>query len=245
MKKLLFFLFLVLTASTQAQTYKQSQELLSQETARLEKRLSQVKDSLYYLEVIVGGRINEISAQAKPSNAAKAELQKLKKLKYFFINDSVMFHEEKNNLETALRTLKRTDLLKTVYQAKKDSTSTIPERMSNYEYNQRLRSLAFKTLEKYSGESIETQGFEGLLVNYKIGRNEIINFIITRTDVAGFPVNSYSLEPQSNLFVKLLPGTYRIDVIYGSITGQKVVKVDPTKKDYVDKQWVYWFATAM
>lgn len=240
MKKILFVLFgaLLISIGAQAQTYSQNQNLVNSENIKLEKRLEEVKNRIYYLEVSLNQRIEEINGSANYS-LQKKELNKLEKEKKFAPEDLESLNTEKANLESAISKLKKTGLDGTEYRTESDKKSNLPEQMSQREFNRRSRTQVVKLSDGEAGIN-GPKKFEGLIINDKMGRGETASFYITRIDIKGVPTESVSLGPGNQKLWSLYAGTYEARIICGAYNTSFIFHVDPRVKNWFEGQEVYW-----
>jgi len=187
-------------------------------------------------------------AQAQTYQKARQDLDsRIKKLEQLKDKKGIT-NKEKSMIDSTLLVLKSLTLSSDeIYSQKelsKGISADVPQKMSRREYARRYRSLMYQTSEKISQQSgeIKSQGFKGLLVNYKTGLNEIAIFTISRVDVKGLPPTVIALNPKERLSWSLLPGNYQVLIVCGDYRGLRYFQVNPEMIKHFDGQSVYWFA---
>jgi hypothetical protein len=231
MKKLvLIFVVALFSCNTQAQTFTQTQERVSAETAKLEKRLSEIKDRIFYLEVTVPNKMKK--------SKTLSELRELEKEDYFSKDETVRLRSEMDQIKKSLAEVTKTGLEGVEYRTEADMKSNLPERMNQREYGQRVRANNLKS---------ETSGqmYEGVMVNYKMGQGEIANIFIYRNYVSGLPpVLKATLLPGQREKDLLPAGDYIAIVSCGPVTEQYTFSVGPhagnKKFEGVKTGWAVW-----
>ena len=160
-------------------------------------------------------------AKAQTYQRARQDLDlRIKKLEQLK-NKKETTDKEKSMIDSTLSVLKELVLSGDEIYSKKELSQAInldvPKKMSHREYARRYRSLMYQTSEKIiqQSDSIQNQGFKGLLVNYKTGPNELAIFTIARTDVKGLSPAVISLNPKERLPWSLLPGNYQVLIVCG------------------------------
>ena len=187
-------------------------------------------------------------AKAQTYQRARQDLDlRIKKLEQLK-NKKETTDKEKSMIDSTLSVLKELVLSGDEIYSKKELSQAInldvPKKMSHREYARRYRSLMYQTSEKIiqQSDSIQNQGFKGLLVNYKTGPNELAIFTIARTDVKGLSPAVISLNPKERLPWSLLPGNYQVLIVCGDYRAIRYFQVNPENIKYFDGQPVYWFA---
>lgn len=186
----------------------------------------------------------EAQTYQKARENLDSRIKKLEQLK----NKKGTTEKEKSMIDSTLLILKDLSLFGDEIYSKKELSRGInldvPKEMSRREYNRRYRSLMYQTSEKIiqQSDSIQNQGFKGLLVNYKTGPNELAIFTIARTDVKGLSPAVISLNPKERLPWSLLPGNYQVLIVCGDYRAIRYFQVNPENIKYFDGQPVYWFA---
>lgn len=187
-------------------------------------------------------------AKAQTYQRARQDLDlRIKKLEQLK-NKKETTDKEKSMIDSTLSVLKELVLSGDEIYSKKELSQAInldvPKKMSHREYARRYRSLMYQTSEKIiqQSDSIQNQGFKGLLVNYKTGPNELAIFTIARTDVKGLSPAVISLNPKERLPWSLLPGNYQVLIVCGDYRAVRYFQVNPENIKYFDGQPVYWFA---
>ena len=228
MKKLvLFFVIALFSCNAQAQTFSETQERVFTETAKLEKRLSEIKKRIIYLEVTVPDRMKKTKTLS--------ELRELEKEDYFSKDETARLRNEMTDVKNALTEVTKTGLKGVEYRTEADMKSNLPDRMNQREYAQRVRANDLKS---------ETSGdlFKGILINHKTGLGEKAIFYIYRKGVAGLPVKIISLDPQEKFIYYLPAGDYNIKIICGSNEYNIEAHARPNEFKWVDGQQYSWFA---
>ena len=231
MKKIVVLaVILFMTTGLWAQTYNQSQMRADLEIAKLEKRLSEIKERIFYLEVTLNKikRLNPIQ----------------EKQKFFADEDVKTLRTEKDVLEKAILDLKKTELAGKDYRVKADVTSNTPEQMGPSEYRRRSRTQIYKMSESGDGvldsNEVASKGFKGLVVNYKTGPGEIAAFHISRTDIKNAPATSLVLNPGEKKEWRLPVGRYTVLITCGGYCRAFCFSVDPRTTKWFCGQSVYW-----
>ncbi|MEI6835255.1 MAG: hypothetical protein WCK59_00250 [Candidatus Falkowbacteria bacterium] len=226
MKKIVvLWVGLFMTTGLWAQTYNQSQMRADLEIAKLEKRLSEIKERIFYLEVTLNKvkRLNPIQ----------------EKQKFFADEDVKTLRTEKDVLEKSIIDIKKTELAGKDYRLKADVTSNTPEQMGPSEYRRRSRTQIYKMSEGAAGE-VNPKGFKGIVVNYKTGPGEIATFHISRTDIGDTPGTSLVLNPGEKKEWSLPVGNYVVLITCGGYCKAFPFSVDPRATKWFDGQSVYW-----
>lgn len=234
-----FFSIILFCPNIKGQTYKQSQSFIGLESSKLGDRLKEINDRIYYLEVTLPDRL----VKTKNMN----ELRQLKKDEHFASEELKSLKAEKNKVSKALETMENVSLAGAQYRAETDIVSDVPKEMSQRTFKRSTRSQYYRVAEEIvnrTSDGSKAKKFEGILINYKRGRDEVDQFDINRLDVNGLPTISKLLDPEERLKLELLPGKYQIDVIYGSQIQSHYITVDPGIVKHADKQDVYFFAVA-
>ena len=233
MKKILVLLVVVCSLGTlTAQTFSETHNRVSKEISQLQTTLEGVKDKIYYLEVTLNERIKADSVHHFTSR-----LTELRKERRFAAEDLVSLKKQKKMIEESISKLEEALLSVTESQAKTDLKNNLPERMTQYEYTQRVRSQIFRMSEDGSGAKL----FRGLLINDKIGVSEKANFVISNRNVKDTPL-SFTLDPQSKKEVFLPVGEYIMEIYCGSYYSSDIFHVDPRKFHFIGNEDVYFGA---
>jgi len=233
MKKIVVILLtLLIVSGVKAQTFEESQKRVDSETAKLEKRLGEVKDQIFYLKVTAPEQLQKTKSPV--------EKQKLKKEIFFAKEDTVRLISEKANLEKTLASLKETALTGTEQRTKADIASNLPEQMSPVEYRRRSRAQVFRLSEGGADNTNTAKKFGGLLINEKKNIGESTNFYIERVDIKDVPPVSLNLKPQEKKDWELPAGTYRVTVTCGNSVASDIFHVDPRVLNWFDGRKTYW-----
>ena len=229
MKKfVLFFVISLLSISAKAQTFDQTQARVDLQSTKLEKELKEVKDRIFYLEVIIPERIMK--------SKSLTEIQQLKKEAYFSANEVTQLKAKKVLLENAIQKLTKTGLDGIEYRTQADLKSNLPEEMNPREYARRVRANDLKS--EIGGEK-----FMGILANYKTGQGELALITISRSNVKGLaPVISVLLQPGEKQKAVLLAGEYEVTISCGSYSKAWPLSVKPRANKLFEGQWVNWAA---
>jgi hypothetical protein len=245
MKKVMFLLLTVLSVvAVKSQTYQKNIARINSDICGFQNKLNETKDRIYYLEVtlinkIMDDSLKTISKQKYPLSGAN-NLEQLRKERFFAKDELIILYNQKGTLEKAIMNLKETLLSGKEKIAKEVVVSRIPERMSRFEYKQRTRSLMYKASEGILSGSGQSGLFDGLLVNYKIGRNEITTFTIININFPEFPPVIKTLNPEERLYVALPVGDYQVTVTCGSFSKAHIFNVSPLVIKRLDGKNVYW-----
>lgn len=236
MKKILILLVAVFSIGIlTAQTFDETQARINKEICQLQTTLDGVKDRIYYLETTLGEKLVGDSLRHK-------ELKDLRKERRFAAEDLVSLKSQKKMIEESLIKLKETILSASEYRIKTDAKSNLPEEMGQLEYKRRTRAQMFKSSEDDLNGGTSLKVYPGLLINYKIGLNELATFVITRVGFPEFPAIPKTLNPKERLEVMLPVGTYRVDISCGNFRGFIICNVDPRIIKHCDEQDTYWYA---
>jgi len=231
MKKIVLFSIIALFSfGAKAQTFAETQGRVSNETAKLEKRLSEIKDRIFYLEVTVPNKMKK--------SKTLSELRGLEKEDYFSKDEATRLRNEMDQIKMTLTEVTQTGLKGVEYRTEEDMTSNLPERINQREYAQRVRANNLKS---------ETSGqmFEGIMVNYKMGQGENANIVICRNYVSGLPpVLKATLLPGQREKEFLPAGDYIAIVSCGPVREQYTFSVGPLagnkRFEGVKTYWAVW-----
>lgn len=213
-----------------AQTYEQSQERAESEIAKLEKRLDEIKNQIFYLKVTAPEQLSETKNPG--------ESKRLKKNLFFAKEDLDRLFAEKSRLEKAVVDLKVTALSGSENRTKVDINSNLPEKMGPVEYRRRSRAQVYKLSEGGTDNVDAVKKFSGLIINEK--NIEWTNFYIERVDIKDVPPFSLDLGPKEKKEWELPAGTYRVVATCGSFVTTKVFHVDPRVQNWFNGRKVYW-----
>lgn len=247
MKKMMFLLVVLFSiTSAKSQTYEENVSRIMTNICDFQERLTETKNRIYYLEVTLNSKIYEDSVKSLNNKKylldKTSNLSELKRERFFAKDELVVLYDQKKMLESTVKKLKETILKAEEVFTKEEMSSKIPDRMSRFEYKQRTRAQMFKASEAMLDGKSSVAVFPGLLVNYRIGRNEIAIFTITRIGFPEFSPIVKALNPEERLFVNLPIGDYKVEIKCGSLYGEVFPRVRPNEIKHFDKQDVYWFA---
>lgn len=238
MKALTIFLLAISFAlGTQAQIYEENVAHISGNIKKFEKELSEVRTRIYYLEATLDKEISEDSIRVTNGKRAK-KLDQLKGQRMFRDEELKILYQRNDTLQKSIAYF----IAGENRLIKEGLESKIPVRMSRCEYKQRTRALMYKVSEEGLTNLPQAGLFDGLLINYKTGRNEIAKFVITNSDCPELPPVIKVLNPQERLYVSLPIGNYTSTVTCGNFYGVNQFSVSPLEIKHLDGEDIYWGA---
>lgn len=246
MKKVMFLLVVLFSiTSAKSQTYEENVNRILTNICDFQKKLTETKNRIYYLEVTLNSEIYEDSVKGLSNKKylfdKASDLKRLQREKFFAKDELVVLYDQKKMLESTIKDLKETLLNAEETFAKNEMSSKIPDRMTRFEYKQRSRAQAFKASEeKLDGKTISQKTYPGLLVNYKTGKNELARFSITRIGFPEFLPVEKVLNPGEEIGVELPAGNYQVEITCGYFKRVYTFFVNPLAIKHLNGQEVYW-----
>jgi hypothetical protein len=240
MKKLMLLLVIVLFSVilAKSQTFQDVKSENSTELQSLQKKLDDVKDRRYYLEVTLPERIKKGGVLYDNENTRK-EL-------HFAPEEIISLKAKQAKIEAAITALEESSYQVDEVRTRKGSPSNLPEKMTAREYRRRNRTQAFSSLDTFGAIMNEKKELKGMLINNKLGTGENAYFYFERTDIKeAIHHPKEMVEPNSKKIIYLPMGNYRCVVTCNGFSRAGVIISDPRTKTTVkgvngDEEVHFW-----
>lgn len=224
MKKLIVLLSILFFGANfvSAQTYKEVKNVNVEEIQKLQKKLDEIKDRRYYLEVTLPERIKKGGIIYKNPKTLKEE--------YFAKEDLVSLRAAQTKIEAAIELLENSSSGVEKTRTEKASPNNLPEEMSARQYKRRNRTQAFTSLDLSHAVMNEKQELMGLLINDKMYAGEIAYFRFVRTDIEDLvPLPTFPVKYNTEKIIYLPMGVYECTIMYNNFSKTYIITVDPRR----------------
>lgn len=203
-----------------AQTYSEVKNVNSEEIQKLQKKLEEIKDRRYYLEVTLPDRIKKGGILYKNPKTLQE--------RYFAKEDSINLRAAQTKIEAAITLLENSSYGVEKTRTEKASPNNLPEEMSDRQYKRRSRTQAFTSLDLSHAVMNEKQELKGVLINNKIFVDEYAFFKFERTDIIEtIDRPAIMVPPNTEKTIYLPMGIYKCTISYSNWRKYFSVPVDP------------------